>query len=318
MRISQPASTGPPPPPPRQLSGLIGQYGRDDVLDIGEEAGVLRAHGFGFVSARLRHENKLQFFEASSGRRILMIEEQNRLVAEVDGVRMQRRDVGAELVDQFQQSLAGQLSARLSETGAHTAFDDQFHRGPIGRRPNFVSLADVVPSIRLEIRYASADNFMGFPVYDKASAWLRPAVAAALSRVAMTMRDRGYGLLIHDAYRPWSITRFFWDCVPSQYRSFLADPAVGSTHNRGCAIDLSLFDVESGAPVEMPSRYDEPTERSHACYSGGTSRQRWHRDLLRFAMEKEGFVVQPNEWWHFDFHAWREYPVENVAFNDLE
>ena len=314
----QSASNEPPPPPPCEWSGLIGQYGRDDMLDIGEEAGVLRAHGRGFVSALLRHENKLQFFEASSGRRILVIEEQNRLVAEVDGVRMQRLDVGAEIIEQFQQSLAGQVSARLSESEAHAAFSDQFHLGPVSRRPAFVSLMDVVPSIRLEIRYASADNFMGFPVYDEASAWLRPAVATALSRVATALRDRGYGLLIYDAYRPWSITKFFWDCVPLPYRHFLADPTVGSTHNRGCAIDLSLFNLESGASVEMPSRYDEPTSRAHACYSGGTSRQRWHRDLLRVAMEKENFVANPNEWWHFDFHAWREYPVENVALSDLK
>jgi D-alanyl-D-alanine dipeptidase len=97
----------------------------------------------------------------------------------------------------------------------------------------------------------------------------------------------------------------------------VANPARGSRHNRGCAVDLSLYRLADGAVVEMPGLYDEMTERSHPDYAGGTSAQRWHRDLLREAMEAEGFTVFEVEWWHFDYRDWRSYPVLNMTFTEL-
>ena len=131
------------------------------------------------------------------------------------------------------------------------------------------------------------------------------------------MLFRSYGLLIHDAYRPWYVTKIFWDATPQEGKIFVADPAQGSRHNRGCAVDLTLYDLATGKPIEMPGTYDEMSPRSYPDYPGGTSLQRWHRDLLRRAMESEGFTVYEAEWWHFDYKDWKEYPILNVPFEKL-
>jgi D-alanyl-D-alanine dipeptidase len=131
------------------------------------------------------------------------------------------------------------------------------------------------------------------------------------------LQPLGYGLLIHDAYRPWYVTKIFWDATPPEGKIFVADPSQGSRHNRGCAADLTLYDLASGNPIEMPGTYDEMSPRSFPDYPGGTSLQRWHRDLLRRAMESEGFTVYEHEWWHFDYKDWHEYPILNIKFEDL-
>ena len=116
---------------------------------------------------------------------------------------------------------------------------------------------------------------------------------------------------------PWYVTRIFWDATPDDKKIFVADPSQGSRHNRGCAVDLSLYELASGKPVEMAGVYDEMSERSYAAYPGGTSLQRWHRELLRHAMEDQGFLVYPFEWWHFDYGDWKKYPILNQTFEQL-
>jgi D-alanyl-D-alanine dipeptidase len=124
----------------------------------------------------------------------------------------------------------------------------------------------------------------------------------------------GYGVLIHDAYRPWYVTKMFWDATPVAQKEFVADPAKGSRHNRGCAVDLSLYDLKTGKPVDMVSGYDEFSHRAYPEYPGGTSLQRWHRSLLREVMEAEGFRIFEGEWWHFDYKEWRHYPIGTMTF----
>ena len=102
------------------------------------------------------------------------------------------------------------------------------------------------------------------------------------------------GLLIHDAYRPWYVTKIFWDATPDDKKIFVADPSQGSRHNRGCAVDLSIYELATGKPIEMTGVYDEMSERSYPGYPGGTSLQRWHRELLRRIMENEGFQSIPS------------------------
>jgi D-alanyl-D-alanine dipeptidase len=136
-------------------------------------------------------------------------------------------------------------------------------------------------------------------------------------RAHRALRPLGFGLLIHDAYRPWYVTKMFWDATPLDTRWLVADPALGSRHNRGAAVDLTLYDLATLRPVEMPSTYDESTDRAYAAYPGGTSRQRWHRALVRHAMEAQGFRVNGQEWWHFDHESWRQYAIGNAAFSQL-
>ena len=150
--------------------------------------------------------------------------------------------------------------------------------------------------------------------YPEARAFLQRPAAEALVRAHRKLKKQGYGLLIHDGYRPWHVTKVFWDATPDDKKMFVADPSQGSRHNRGGAVDLSLYELRTGKPVEMVGSYDEFTDRSYPDYPGGTSLQRWHRDLLREAMESEGFTVYEDEWWHFDYRDWRHYPIGNQPF----
>lgn len=184
-------------------------------------------------------------------------------------------------------------------------------------KPDLVELSRLDSGIHLDIRYATADNIVHRPVYRQARAFLQRPAAEALVRARRELASKGYGLLVFDGYRPWSVTKFFWDNVRPDQRAFVADPKKGSKHNRGCAVDLSLYDLATGREVEMPSAYDETSERASPDYAGGTPEQRARRDLLRAAMEKEGFTVEPNEWWHFNFRDWKEYPILDIHFEAI-
>ena len=180
------------------------------------------------------------------------------------------------------------------------------------RRPELVELIKLDPTIKLDIRYATDNNFMSTPLYSQARAFLQRPAAQALLRAHRALRKQGYGLLIHDGYRPWFVTKMFWEATPDDKKIFVADPAKGSRHNRGCAVDLTLYDLKTGEAVEMPSGYDEMTKRAYADYPGGMDEQRDRRAILRRAMEKEGFKVNPEEWWHFDYKDWAKYTILNV------
>jgi D-alanyl-D-alanine dipeptidase len=185
------------------------------------------------------------------------------------------------------------------------------------RASDLVELAALDPGIRLDIRYASTRNFLGTPLYTQARAFLQRPAAEALVRVQRSLAANGYGLLVHDAYRPWYMTKLFWDATPPDKHAFVADPATGSRHNRGCAVDLTLYERASGRPVEMPSLYDEMSERAYPAYTGGSAEQRAHRDLLRRRMEAQGFSVYAYEWWHFDYRDWTSYAIQNLRFEQI-
>src|ERR1700684_924400 len=184
-------------------------------------------------------------------------------------------------------------------------------------KPDLVELVKLERTIKLDIPSATTNNFLGTPVYTQARAFLERPAAEALLRAHRELQAQGYGLLIHDGYRPWYITKIFWDATPDDKRIFVADPAEGSKHNRGCAVDLSLYDLKTGKEVKMPSGYDEMSDRAYADYAGGTADERARRALLRQAMEKQDFKVIPEEWWHFDYKDWKQYPILNVKFEDL-
>lgn len=185
------------------------------------------------------------------------------------------------------------------------------------RQADLVELIKLDPTIHLDIRNATKNNFTGRPVYKEARAFLQRPAAEALMRVNNTLRKQGYGLVVFDGYRPWAVTKVFWEITPEDKHIFVADPSKGSRHNRGCAVDLSMYDLKTGAQVEMPSAYDEMTERSHINYQCATPEARRLRDLLRTAMEAEGFAVYEPEWWHYDYKDWREYPILNLSFKEI-
>jgi D-alanyl-D-alanine dipeptidase len=188
--------------------------------------------------------------------------------------------------------------------------------GPF-RKPDLVELIKLDPTIRLDIRYATKNNFLGKAVYKQPRAFLQRPAAEALVRVNQSVRKQGYGLVIFDGYRPWSVTKIFWDATPEDKKIFVADPSKGSRHNRGCAVDLSLVDLKTGFEVKMPGEYDEMTERSHINYACAPEEARRLREFLRAAMAAEGFAVYEPEWWHYDYKDWKEYPIMNIKFSDI-
>ena len=219
-----------------------------------------------------------------------------------------RRSTGRTL---WMYALAGLLSGIVVLQGGGQVRDRAAARG-------LVEIVRLDSTIRLDIRYATANNFMGRPMYAQARAFLQRPAAEALLRVHRALRAKGYGVLVFDGYRPWAVTKKFWDETPPEKHAFVADPKKGSKHNRGCAVDLTLYDLQTGAEVVMPSPYDDFTPKASSSYKGGTERQRTMRALLRTAMEAEGFRVEKGEWWHFDHRTWREYPILDIPFEELK
>lgn len=185
------------------------------------------------------------------------------------------------------------------------------------RAPDLVEVVTLDPTIRLDVRYASAKNEFGRPFYPEARAFLQRPAAEALARVNRALKEKGYALLVFDGYRPWRVTKQFWDLTPDDKKIFVANPKNGSRHNRGSAVDLSIVDLATGKEADMGGTYDEMSKRSYVTYEEGPKEALKRRDLLRSAMEKEGFFVYPWEWWHFDWKDWRDYPVLDIPFSAI-
>src|SRR5258706_8751174 len=171
------------------------------------------------------------------------------------------------------------------------------------REPDLVEIIKLDPTLRLDIRYATTNNFMHRPMYQQVRAFMQKPAAEALVRAHQSLKPKGYGIVVFDAYRPWSVTKLFWDSASEAERKieFVANPAKGSKHNRGCAADISLYELSTGPEVKMPSEYDEFSERAFPNYTGGSAESRALRDLLRGTMEAEGFTLSPAEWWDFGY-----------------
>ena len=287
----------------------IGQYGdKAAPLTLYEKDGALFADGRGLSAARLTANGSGAYSIAGGGTLVLI-----KGAIELNGKRLAFHDFGAESEAATRRAVRADPVALRRRARAATP--------PIETGPHLpddlVDLTTIDPRIRLDIRYAGTNNFMGIALYERAAAFLQRPAAEALGRVQRALAGKGYGLLIHDGYRPWFVTWMFWEAMPPEDHVFVADPAKGSRHNRGCAVDLTLYYLRTGKVVEMPSRYDEASTRSYAAFVGGTTRQRALRDLLRDAMLAQGFAVYPEEWWHFDYKDWREYRIGTRSFTEL-
>ncbi len=180
----------------------------------------------------------------------------------------------------------------------------------------FTDVAKLEPSIRLDIRYATTNNFAKTKVYPAARCLLRRDVARRLVAVHRSLRKRGLGLKIWDCYRPFSVQQRFWKLVPDA--RYVARPVVkngrpysGSKHNRGAAVDLTVVD-RNGVQLEMPTDYDDFSNKAHRGYTGASKRARRNAALLERAMVKQGFTGLATEWWHFDGPNWQRYPLANI------
>ena len=308
-----------PPEPGSALMRWVGQYGSpDSFITIYEDHGQLFADGMELHRAALTSRGHTAYSvrspgSARDGSTLKLLLDQGRPIAiQWDREQLPRIDVGALLLEHFRATRSDAEALRAAALGQKPPVEP----GP--RRPSeLVDLASY-PNVKLDIRYATTNNFMGFPLYESAHAYLQRPAAEALGRAAQRLAQQGFGLLIHDAYRPWFVTKMFWDATPDSAHIFVANPAEGSRHNRGCAVDLTLYRLSTGAAVQMTGRYDEMSLRSYADYVGGTSAERALRDLLRQAMEAEGFTVYAEEWWHFDYKDWNQYAIGNETFAQLQ
>jgi len=183
---------------------------------------------------------------------------------------------------------------------------------------DLVDIEGLDPTVKLDIRYAREDNFIGSALYTEEKAFLQKPAAYALVKASEVLRAKGSGLVVHDAYRPWYVTKMFWDATPDELKEFVADPKKGSRHNRGCAVDVSLYSLETGEFLDFGGGYDEFSERSYIDFPGGSTLQRYYRELLRETMAAVGFQPLKEEWWHFDFEGWESYPIGNITFEELD
>jgi len=185
-------------------------------------------------------------------------------------------------------------------------------------RAEDITLIDIQkqnPRILADIRYKTKDNFVGEPLYPAdARVLLRKEAADALLRVQAELEKQGLGLKIYDGYRPLSVQKIMWAKYPVE--GYVANPAKGSNHNRGMAVDLTLVDAQ-GKDLPMPSGYDEFSERAHRDYKGGSDEERKNRQTLEDAMQKEGFRGITTEWWHFDFQNAKDHPVLDLPFSEV-
>lgn len=310
----------PPPDCPESWKGLIGEYGPDhNILYVYEDRGQLcvliewfyhypltqiAEDEFAFPDYGLYHGERLRFVREPGG---------NASSVTAAEVLFSRRKVG---------TLHGETFRIQPLRPVNQLREEALKATPPVENTDFLTTelvepAVLDPAIRLDIRYATTNNFMGEVFYRQPRAFLQRPAAEAVVKVHRNLTSRGLGLLIHDAYRPWHVTKMFWEATPESMRDFVANPQRGSRHNRGCAVDLTLCDLRTGEAIEMVSGYDEFSQRSFPLYPGGTSRQRWYRELLRREMEAVGFEVYEFEWWHFDFQDWKRYRIGNQTFEEL-
>ena len=308
---------------PKDWLGLIGEYGWDhNILYVYEDAGSLWVLIEWIEKNKLIQESKNLFkFPEKTGmyrsEKLNFKINANGIATEVsilNGPIFKRRSPLSLTKETFKISPVKPIEILRKEA--------ENSNPPMGNSESekfdLVEIKNIDRSIKYDIRYASENNFMGSKFYKTSNAFLQRPAAEALKRVNEKLRSYGFGLLIHDAYRPWYVTKMFWDATPVDKKIFVANPQNGSRHNRGCAVDLTLYELSTGNPVEMISGYDEFTDRAFPYYYGGTTKQRWLRDLLRENMESEGFSVYEYEWWHFDYKDWNKYGIGNLKFEDIK
>jgi D-alanyl-D-alanine dipeptidase len=214
----------------------------------------------------------------------------------------------------FQVSL---LCAQNNPYGLTIINSKQAYKASIQEHPEkaLVDIQKAVPGVVLDIRYATKNNFMKQVMYPSARAFARKPVVAQLKKIQAELKKKGYGLKIFDAYRPYTITLAFYQKASD--KNFVAHPKSGSRHNRGCAVDLSIIDLKTGRDVAMPTPYDSFSKAAAADYQDLPPAIKKNRDFLIGVMQKHGFQVMYNEWWHYDFRDWEKYELMDMPFKKL-
>lgn len=180
---------------------------------------------------------------------------------------------------------------------------------------DLVDVQKVIPGIVLDIRYATTNNFTGQKLYPLARCCLRREAAESLKHVEDELHGMGLGLKIFDGYRPLSVQKKMWAIVPDE--NYVANPAKGSRHNRGAAVDLTLIKLD-GTELPMPTPFDDFTVKAHRDYTNLPPDVLQNRALLQRVMEEHDFRGLSTEWWHFDYKNWTNYEILDVDYSQIK
>lgn len=212
------------------------------------------------------------------------------------------------------------LFAQNEEKDLTVVNDITIHQQQIKINPslNMLELSQLIPHLQIELRYATKNNFTHVRMYPKHTnkTYLRKDAANALFSVAKELEAIGLGIKVWDAYRPYSVTKKFWELIYDE--RYVANPAKGSGHNRGSAIDMTLFNLKTGKEIDMPTGFDDFTEAAHHGYMKLEEKKIENRELLKRIMLKYGFNLFATEWWHYSWNNPSQYPVLDLPFNQLE
>lgn len=214
--------------------------------------------------------------------------------------------------------IAGEVSAqKVNSYGLAVISNKSEYQNSVAENPDkqLIELKKFIPGLKLDIRYATSNNFAKQAVYKEARAFARIPVAKSLKNVQAELKKSGLGLKIFDGYRPYSVTVKFFDIASD--KNFVANPKDGSRHNRGCAMDLTLINLKTGKDLAMPTPYDSFAAAASADYKDLPEDVIKNRDLLIQVMERNGFRVLDNEWWHFDFNGWKNFELLDIPFEQL-
>ena len=195
-------------------------------------------------------------------------------------------------------------------------FDEYLNTVALNPNNELVDLSNFVEGIVLDIRYATPNNFTGEKIYDSPKAYARRPVAEALKKINEELAQSGLGIKVFDAYRPYSATVKFYEVMKGD-TNFVAAPWKGSKHNRGCAVDVTLIDINTGNELAMPTAFDDFTEKAAVDHPDLPEEVLRNRQLLLDVMTSHGFDTYAYEWWHFDLRGWESFDILDISFEAI-
>lgn len=180
-----------------------------------------------------------------------------------------------------------------------------------------VNIKKFIPSIQLDLKYATTENFMHEQLYPPLkTTFVRKPAAEKLKKIVNELKRENLNLKIFDAYRPYSVTKKMWEKV--QDERYAADPSKGSGHNRGAAVDLTLVDLKTGKELAMGTGFDNFSDTAHPDFKALPSNVLSNRDLLEKVMQQNGFEQLSTEWWHFYLPDSRSFELLDISFKQLK
>ena len=180
-----------------------------------------------------------------------------------------------------------------------------------GQQSDFVRLKDLSADFVYELKYATPDNFLKQAVYDCGECYLRKSTAEALVKANEAFKQLGFRIKLFDCYRPLSVQKKMWKILPGTH--YVANPAKGSKHNRGAAVDLTLVDAE-GKELNMGTPFDFFGKEAHHTYTQHSKEVLENRKLLKETLDKYNFKSIYSEWWHYEYRPEMQSKVENFEW----